>query len=440
MRFCHKGARPSLPAEQHVAQQWGAEPGRPASQDQAGAWRARADQLRLAGDLAGADAAYVKHVRASVRDPTLMAAALALGKDRLPEAERLIKGHLKTAPTDVAAIRMLAELATRIGRYREAEALLSHCLELAPSFTGARHSLAIVLHRQNKAEAALTHIERLLAEDPADLNYRNLMAAALSLVGEYARAIELYEKLLAERDGEPKVWVSYGHALKTAGRSADAVAAYRRAIALAPGFGEAYWSLANLKTVPFEASEVVAMKEAAARADLSDGDRLHLHYALGKALEDAGDFAPSFGHYAAGAAIRRSQVDYDADETTRQVERTKALFTAGFFGERAGAGCPSDAPIFVVGLPRSGSTLIEQILASHSAVEGTMELPEIVSIARELGGREGRVGLSGRPGRTRPGRACGAGRGLSRATRPSSARRASRSSSTRCRTTSCTSA
>jgi tetratricopeptide (TPR) repeat protein len=318
-----------------------------------------------------------------------MAAARALCEDRLPEAERLIKTHLKTAPTDVAAIRMLAELATRIGRYRDAEALLEHCLELAPGFTGARHNLAIVLHRQNKAEAALTHIERLLAEDPADPNYRNLMAAALSLVGEYGRAIALYEGVLAERSGEPKVWLSYGHALKTAGRSADAVAAYRRAIALAPTLGEAFWSLANLKTVPFEPAEVQAMTEAVERAQLGDDDRLHLHYALGKALEDAGDFAGSFGHYAAGARIRRGQIDYDADETTRQAERTKAFFTPRFFATRRGAGCPSEAPIFVVGLPRSGSTLIEQILASHSAVEGTMELPEIVSIARELAGDKG---------------------------------------------------
>jgi tetratricopeptide (TPR) repeat protein len=371
-----------LPVAQHAAEPRG-------SVSQADAWRARADQLRLAGDLAGADAAYAEHIRASVADPTLMTAARALCEDRLPEAERLIKGHLKTAPTDVAAIRMLAELATRIGRYGDAEALLAHCLVLAPSFTGARHNLAIVLHRQNKAEAALTHIERLLVEDPADLNYRNLMAAALSLVGEYGRAIELYEGVLAERAGEPKVWMSYGHALKTAGRSADAVAAYRRAIALAPTLGEAYWSLANLKTVRFTPAEVQAMTKALARPGVSDDDRLHLEYALGKALEDACDYAGSFDHYVAGARIRRAQVDYDADETTGQIRRMQALFTPQFFAERRGAGCQSEAPIFVVGLPRSGSTLIEQMLASHSAVEGTMELPEIVSIARELAGDKG---------------------------------------------------
>lgn len=381
-----------MPAAQHLAASRGAAPSGAQPRgagSQADAWRARADQLRLAGDTAGADAAYAQHIRASVDDPTLMAAAGALCDDRLPEAERLLKRRLKTAPTDVAAIRMLAELATRIGRYRDAEALLEHCLVLSPSFTGARHNLAIVLHRQNKAEAALPHIERLLADDPADPSYRTLLAAVLSLVGEYGRAIAVYEGVLAERDGEPKVWMSYGHALKTAGRSADAIAAYRRAIALAPTLGEAYWSLANLKTVRFTPDEIQAMAAALARPALSDEDRLHLDYALGKALEDGGDFAGSFHHYAAGARIRRTQVDYDADETTRQVERMRALFTPAFFEARRGAGCQSDAPIFVVGLPRSGSTLIEQILASHSAVEGTMELPEIVSIARELAGDNG---------------------------------------------------
>jgi len=354
------------------------------------AWRALGDALTLAGDTAGADAAYAEHIRASVKEPRLMAAARALCEDNLPVAERLLKDHLKQFPTDVAAIRMLAELATRIGRHGDAERLLQRCLELAPSFTPARHNLAIVLHRQNKAEAALAQIERLLAEDPTDPSYRNLQAAALSLIGEYARSLEVYEQVLAEHPGQPKVWMSYGHALKTAGRSAESIEAYRRAIALSPSLGEAWWSLANLKTFRFDAAQHQAMADALAGGDLSDDDRLHLEYALGKALEDAEAFEASFRHYAAGAAIRRAQIDYSADDTTRQIERAKALFTPEFFAARAGQGATNDAPIFVVGLPRSGSTLIEQILASHSAVEGTMELPEIVSLARELGGREGR--------------------------------------------------
>jgi tetratricopeptide (TPR) repeat protein len=365
--------------------------------DMSEAWRALGDQLTLAGDAAGADGAYAQHIRASVNDPALMQAALALCADDLPVAERLLREHLKQHPTDVAAIRMLAELGTRLGRHGDAEALLERCLELAPSFTGARHNMAIVLYRQQKAEAAIGHIEQLLAEDPSDPSYRNLMAAALSLVGEYGRSIEIYEDVLAEHPDQPKVWLSYGHVLKTAGRAADAIAAYGRAKALTPGLGEAWWSLANLKTFRFAGADIAAMRAALERPEASEDDRLHLHYALGKALEDAGEYGHSFEHYAAGAKLRRGQIDYDAEATTAQVAHAEALFTPAFFTARAGLGAPSSAPIFIVGLPRSGSTLIEQILASHSMIEATMELPQIVSLARELGGRGGRAGASRYP-------------------------------------------
>lgn len=349
------------------------------------AWRALGDQLTLSGDAEEADGAYAQHIRASVNDPVLREAALALCDDRMAVAERLLRGHLMRFPTDVAAIRMLAETGTRLGRYADAENLLARCLELAPSFVGARHNYAVVLYRQQKAAEAIPQIERLLADDPRDPGYRNLMAAALGLVGEYARAIAIYEAVLAEHPDQPKIWLSYGHALRTAGRREAAIGAYRRCIALAPGLGEAYWSLANLKTAPFGPGEEAAMGAQVARRVLANEDRFHLHYALGKAREDRGDFAASFDHYARGARLRREELRYDADETTAQTRRSQDLFTPDFFAGRAGAGSPSTAPIFIVGLPRSGSTLVEQILASHSAVEGTMELPEIVSMARGLG-------------------------------------------------------
>jgi tetratricopeptide (TPR) repeat protein len=227
-------------------------------------------------------------------------------------------------------------------------------------------------------------VERLLAHDPADPAYRNLMAACLGLVGENDRVITIYEALLKTYDKQPGLWLNYGHALRTVGRRADAVAAYNRCITLSPGHGEAYWSLANLKVTSFSLDDEAAMAREAARTDLSDDDRLHLHYALGKALEDRGAFSESFSHYAKGAEIRRAQSSYDSDETTAFTRRSIALFTQAFFDARAGAGSPSPAPIFIVGLPRAGSTLIEQILASHSAVEGTMELPDVNLIAKSL--------------------------------------------------------
>jgi len=350
-------------------------------------WRALGDQLTRIGDAPAADRAYARGIEASVHDPHLREAAKALADDKLAVVERLLGDYLSAHPTDVTAMRILAEAGTRQGRYAEVETLLSRCLDLAPSFVAARYNYALVLYRQNKAAEALPQIETLLAGDADDPSYRNLYAACLGLVGEYARSIEVYRGVLADFPIQPKIWLSYGHALKTAGRQEEAIAAYRRALDLAPELGEAYWSLANLKTVHFAAAEIAVMNNQLARADLGREDQLHLHFALGKALEDAGDYAASFDHYAQGAALRLAEIPYDADETTARGERSKALFTRAFFAARADCGADAPDPIFIVGLPRSGSTLVEQILASHSQVEGTMELPDLDVIAMRLGYR-----------------------------------------------------
>ena len=354
------------------------------------AWRALGDQLTLDGDAPAADHAYAQAIRASVNDPQLMKAAEALCADEVPVAERLLRDHLKARPTDVAAIRMLAEVAGRLGRYADAEVLLERCLELAPGFSAARHNYALVLHRQDKAVEAMAEIDRLLAAEPNNPGYLNLKAVVLGRIGDYERALPIYEEVLRAQPEHPKIWMSYGHSLKTAGRQDDGVRAYRRTVELEPGCGEAYWSLANLKTFRFSPEDVEAMRGQLERADISSEDRFHLHYALGKALEDEQAWEGSFEHYAEGARLRRAELPYDPDETTEKFARAKALFTAEFFAERAGWGCEAPDPIFVVGLPRSGSTLVEQILSSHSEVEGTMELAEIIAIARELGGRKRR--------------------------------------------------
>jgi predicted Zn-dependent protease len=357
--------------------------------DHAQAWRALGDELTLAGETARADAAYARHIKASVRDPELIEAATALCDNRLDVAEHLLRPFLKRHPTDVGAIRMLAETGVRLGRFEQAEKLLARCLELAPSFTAARHNYATVLYRLNRTAEALVQIDTLLAGDPRNPGYRNLKGAALSRIGEYDEAIAVYGGVLQDYPGQPKVWMSYGHALKTVGRQADCIAAYRKSLELAPSLGEAWWSLANLKTVRFDAQDAAVMARELTRSDLSDEDRFHLDFALGKALEDAADYAAAFEHYAAGNALRRQTLDYDADDTSDHVSRSKALFTQAFFAERAGQGADSPDPIFIVGLPRAGSTLIEQILSSHSQVEGTQELPDIIALARRIGGKAG---------------------------------------------------
>jgi tetratricopeptide (TPR) repeat protein len=368
------------------------------------AWRILADQLRAQGDTAGAEAAVAAHLRHSIRDPELMRIAQALAEQRLPEAEALLRERLKQAPTDVAAIRMLAELAVRVGRAEEGERLLARCLELAPGFREARHHYALVLHREQQSPQALAELERLLADDPAHPGYRTLKAAILCRLGDYADGIALYETLLEEFPHNPRLWMSQGHALKTAGRQSDSIAAYRRSIALEPGFGEVWWSLANLKTVRFDDDDIAAIRAQLARSDFSRDDlgrddvdcndvernalddehRLHFEFALGKALEDRGEYAESFAHYAEGNRLRLRAAPYRADDTSTRVARMRRLYTPEFFAARAGGGDSAPDPIFIVGLPRAGSTLIEQILASHPQVEGTMELPEIIAMTRAL--------------------------------------------------------
>ena len=355
--------------------------------DSPDAWRLLADQRDAAGDGVGADQARAHYMKAATRDPRLMQAAAALVDNQLPVAEARLRAHLQAHPTDVAALRMLAEVAARLRRYADAQQLLERCLELAPSFDAARHNYATVLNRQGNAAAALSQVERLLETEPRNPGYRNLQAAVLANLGDYAESIKVYEAVLKEFPRQPKIWMSYGHSLKTAGRQADSVAAYRHAIGMQPTLGEAYWSLANLKTFRFSDADLSVLRTALAREDLEPDDRLHFEFSLGKALEDQAHYEESFAHYAAGNAIRRDLHPYSADDNSQFVRRSNNVFTREFFAARAAAGAAPADPIFIVGLPRSGSTLLEQILASHSLVEGTMELPHVPRIAREIAGR-----------------------------------------------------
>ena len=318
-----------------------------------------------------------------------------MNENRLHDAEPRLRAHLKAHPFDVAAIRMLAELAGRIGRYKDSEALLRRAVELAPGFTPARANLALVLYRQNRPAEAIAELDRVLAEDPENPGHANLQAAALGRVGEFDDALVLYAQVLEKAPNQPRVWMSYGHMLKTVGQQAKGVEAYRKAIRLLPTLGEAWWSLANLKTVKFSDADIAAMEGALAGDGVAKDDRFHLDFALGKALEDRGQAEPVFAHYAAGNALRRAELDYNADETTQFVDRTIALFTPEFIAARAGQGCDAADPVFILGMPRAGSTLVEQILASHSQVEGTSELPDIPALARrDPGYPEGLADLS----------------------------------------------
>ncbi|MBX7500396.1 sulfotransferase [Qipengyuania sp. YG27] len=345
-----------------------------------GAWRWLGRALRRVGEEDAAGEAEMAAIRATALEPQMVSIAAAMLDNDLQTAERLLRQRLRDQPTDAAAIRLMAELAARIGRLGDSETLLRRALELAPGFTAARANLANVLYKQSRYEEAAAVLDEVILRDPANPGNRNLMAATLGRIGDYDEALRLYAELVETFPDHAKLQMSYGHMLKTVGRQEDGVAAYRAALAVQPDLGEVWWSLANLKTVKFTDEDVAAM-EAALAGDPGHEDALHLHFALGKAYADRHEAEASFRHYDRGNALRSEELGYEPGTITALVDRTIEVLTPDFLAAHEGVGDPNPDPIFILGLPRAGSTLLEQILASHSQVEGTMELPDIPAIA-----------------------------------------------------------
>jgi tetratricopeptide (TPR) repeat protein len=295
---------------------------------------------------------------------------------------------------DAAALRRAAEAETQRGRHEEAAALLQRALELEPDHLPTRFDLADAFNRLERYAEVVEQLVPLLEFDPDDKQLQKLMAASLERIGRYEEAIQIHQSMLREDPGQPLSWVMLAELLTTVGRTDESVAAYRRAIALKPRLGDAWWGLANLKTGALTEDDVAAIQAALANEYLTQSDAAKLNFALGKALEDAGEPEQAFRHYSEGNALRREDLDYDPAEIENYVDRARALLTRDFFAARAGGGCPAPDPIFILGMPRSGSTLLDQILASHPAIEGTSELPDLLSIARRLRLRAERGGSS----------------------------------------------
>jgi len=283
-------------------------------------------------------------------------------------------------------MRLLARIGIAHKVYFDAQVLLAAVLERAPDYRAARQEYAFVLVELHRYQEALRELERLMAEEPDSRELKILRAAAYVGVGEHERAIGLYRELLVGGPPDAEAHLSIGHALKTLGQAPAAIDAYRRAAGCRADFGDAYWSLANLKTYRFTQEELTRVQSALATPTTAAVDRYHLCFALGKALEDQGDFAESFRHYELGNALKRPECRYRAELIESNTQQQIKVCTAEFFASRTGWGSDSPDPIFIIGLPRSGSTLLEQILASHSQVEGTQELPNVQQIVSRLRG------------------------------------------------------
>lgn len=357
----------------------------------AGGWFLLAGELRKIGRNEEAWRADLSGVHASSRDPQLLEAAVAMNESRLDDGEAILKVRLARQPDDPPTCRLLGEINWRRGDMTEALASIERAVQLAPGYDLARDFLIRLLIQTNRLPEALEHAQVLGGSPLKNPGYDLIKASVLVRLGDQEQARDIYEKLLAQRPEQPLLWQNLGHVLKTLGRQADAIGAYRQAVTYQPTMGEAWWSLANLKTVKLGSADIATMERALESLKPDEADRqediFHLHFSLGKALEDAKDYAASFHHYDRGNRLRRTLISHDADAFSAEVAVTADVFTAAFITETGGGGCPAPDPIFIVGLPRSGSTLVEQILSSHSQVEGTMELSEMMTIASRLQSR-----------------------------------------------------
>lgn len=336
-----------------------------------------------------AQAAARLNAQRPVREARLLQVVTVLQAGLWPLARTQLADYLRKHPKDADALWLAARVAQRLNARDEALALLARCLDSAPGFAAARYQRARLLSEDAAYGPALADAGLLLAADARNPLFRQLQADLLEATGEVAEAAALCEALAEEHPGRAESWVRLGHALRAQGESARSIAAYRQAIECRPSMGHAWWGLANLKTLRFSPAEVGAMRTQLARPDTGD-DRIPLQFALAKAEEDAGRHAEAFSLYDQANAAMRQHIRYDADTLTQGVAANRAVFTRAFFDQRQGWGDPSAAPIFIVGRPRSGSTLVEQILASHPAVEATAELPYVTALATRLNGE--RVG------------------------------------------------
>ena len=349
-------------------------------------WQAQNDHHERRGERGLASAARAQLIRLQSLPKPLLAATNHLHESRIFRAEEIARAYLKKHPRDIEGIRLLADIGSRLGVHEDADFLLETAIELAPDNPQLRIDHIQVLRKRQKFSAALDQAKHLLKTDPESPVFQSLFAIESMQAGDYDDALDAFDKVLEKIPNAPATLTSRGHALKTYGRSDDAVASYRAALATDPDHGDAWYALANLKTYRFSDDDLASMQAASNNPDLSFMSRVHIAFALGKAFEDRSDYAKAFAHYEQGNALKRQQTRYTTEQMREEIEAQKRHCTPDLFTAQSGKGDPSPDPIFIVGLPRAGSTLIEQILASHSQVDGTLELPNILTLALRFRG------------------------------------------------------
>lgn len=351
-------------------------------------WRMLEGVYRLTGDTRNAETAAAHVATLKALPPDVVTATALFSDGELAPAEEIIRAFLLRRGNHPEAMRLLAKIGIARDVLDDAELLLEAVLALAPDYRAARYDYAQTLLKRHKYREAQAQIGQLLELEPKNQDYRTIAASAAVGLGESDKAIALYRDVLADMPGAADVHLWLGHALKTIGLVAEAVDSYRAAAAARANFGDAYWSLANLKTYQFGEDEIARMRAVEASPATILEDRYHLCFALGKALEDRGEMAEAWLYYEKGNALKRAESRYRPEIIEANTRKQIETCTRDFFQQRPGWGAAAKDPIFILGLPRSGSTLLEQILASHSEIEGTQELPDIQRIVLDIQGRD----------------------------------------------------
>ncbi len=351
-------------------------------------WKMLNGLYRLTGDLQNAQIAAQHMATLDTLPPEVVRATSLLSDGDLGLAEHITRAFLLKHGDHPEAMRLLARIALVHDALDDAEVLLEAVLALTPDYRAARYDYAETLIKRQKHREAGQQVERLLDIEPTNAAYRTLAATAAVGLGQHDKALGIYRSMLDQEPGSWDVPLWMGHALKTVGQLPEAIDAYRAAATARPNFGDAYWSLANLKLYRFTDEEMARMRDEEASPTTGLVDRYHLCFALGKALEDRGEIPESWSCYERGNALKRSESRYRPEIMETNTRKQIEVCTRDFFLNRTGWGASSPDPIFILGLPRSGSTLLEQILASHSQVEGTLELSDVQRVVLELQGRD----------------------------------------------------
>jgi tetratricopeptide (TPR) repeat protein len=347
-------------------------------------WKAQAEILEGWGRSVSALEMRGQELRIAGMPKALVAISHLLYEGKLVKAETACRHFLQKNPHHVEAMRLLADIGSRLGILEDADFLLESALEFEPDNIQVRIDYIQTLRKRQKFADALKQSELLYRRDAENPIFQSIYAIESMQTGDYEQALELFEKVLQRLPGDTVTLTSQGHALKTFGRREDAVLSYQKAIESDPGHGDAYYGLANLKTYRFSDDELRLMELQEQADRLSYQNRIHICFALGKAYEDRKDYDTSFSHYERGNELKRVQSRYEADQMTAELNSQITACTPDLFAKQSGKGCDAPDPIFILGLPRAGSTLLEQILASHSQIDGTLELPNILSLAHRL--------------------------------------------------------